>query len=90
MLQSRGDFKQADKMEKSLADEPEIETMKELGGDPIELKDGQETIFISIMIELSLKQGIMKWSKGAEAGAMKKMMKLHDLESLPTGHKEAN
>jgi hypothetical protein len=47
--------------------------------DPIELYEGKEAIFGSIMMQLSLKAGLKKWGKRGEESAMKEMTQLHDL-----------
>jgi hypothetical protein len=50
--------------------------------DPIELYEGKEAIFGSIMMQLSLKAGLKKWGKRGEESAMKEMTQLHDLQAI--------
>lgn len=76
MLQARRDFRQEDEIESEM-----IGTLGDID-EPIELMRGKEAIFHCIMLQCSLKQGLKKWGKRAEEGAMKEMQQLHDLESF--------
>lgn len=68
-------------MEKSIAQaEKEMGVDRITGEDPIELMGGEEAIFGSIMMQLSLKAGLKKWGKKGEESAMKKMTQMHDLQ----------
>jgi hypothetical protein len=76
MFQARQDYHEADAVENKMVDNTgEID-------EPIRLNPSKEAIFHCIMLQCSLKQGIKKWGKKAEKGAMKEMQQLHDLESF--------
>lgn len=75
MVQARGDFKEADKVEKKLLDSINLEST-------IELHDSEETIFRCIMLQLSLKQGLKRWGNCREENTIKKMTQMHDMHAF--------
>ena len=79
MLLARGDFKQADEIEKEL--DSEMGTFGEVD-EPIVLEEGKEAVLGCIMLQLSLKQGLKKWGKQGEESAMKEMHQMHDLNAF--------
>jgi hypothetical protein len=82
-LQSRRKWAEADAVERCIAEaEAENDGIEFVKEDPIELYEGEEAIFGSIMMQLSLKAGLKKWGKRGEESAMKEMTQLHDLEAF--------
>jgi hypothetical protein len=85
-LQSRGKWAEADAIERCIAEaEAQNEGIDFINEDLIELRDGEEAIFGSIMMQLSLKAGLKKWGKRGEESAMKEMTQLHDLQAFSPG-----
>jgi hypothetical protein len=61
-LQSVGKWQEADKIERSIAQEElEMGIDGAIDEEHIELMEGEEAIFGSIMMQLSLKAGLKKW-----------------------------
>jgi hypothetical protein len=82
-LQSRGKWAEANAIELCIAEaEASNEGIDFIDKDPIELYDGEEAIFGSIMMQLSLKAGLKKWGKKGEESAMKEMTQLHDMQAF--------
>lgn len=82
-LQSVGKWREADAVEKSIAQaEKDSGVDGRIDESPIELNEGEEAIFGSIMMQLSLKAGLKKWGKKGEESAMKEMTQMHDMQAF--------
>ncbi len=49
---------------------------------PIILEEGEESLFGTVMFQLSLKEGLKKCGKRGKAGAMKEMTQLHNMQAF--------